>query len=87
MKFLIDDKAPELLDKPPTLRRVEAALANLEAGKLVTAPALANLTGIAHGTMMRTGHLVAEQFCVQRGNKKFYGNPKTIQAFKKHYGL
>jgi len=87
MKFTIDDKAPELLSKPPTLLRVEAALAKLEDGKLVTAPGLANLTGIAHGTLMRTGHLVDQALSVIRGNKKFYGNKKTIQAFKDTYHL
>lgn len=87
MKFTIDDKDPEVLRKCPTHLRVEQFLAALADGKLITAVALANHVGLSHGTVMRVGHLISRNLSVNRGNKKFYGNPKTIQAFKKHYQL
>lgn len=90
MKFTIDDGDMEDLlninDVPPGVRKIKETLDNLEDGKLYRTRKVAYLAGCSHKYMAsHSSHPILKPYRVE-GLKKpefFYGNPRTIEAYKK----
>lgn len=87
MKFTIDDKPAVHSTKPSSVIKAEEALRNLPDGKLLTILRLSELTRLNHFTLERQSAFFDESLCALRGRRKFYGNAKTVKAYKAAYQL
>lgn len=81
MKFKINGEVP-VLDDNPLVGKCLAILDNLPDGELITAPVLARAAGYQFESFANRSYLLPETHSAKRGQRKFYGNQKTIKAWK-----
>lgn len=81
MKFTIDDAPPGV--GSAALNAAIRFIRALPNSKLVTATTIARETGYQLTYISTFARLIPEELCARNGNKKIYGNPKTIAAWRK----
>jgi hypothetical protein len=85
--FRIDDQVQDPLRQRPLLKRAITVCQAQSNGALITTRRLAALVGTTTGGFSDIGRSIPAELCVQHGTRKYYGNPKTIAAYKQQNGL
>jgi hypothetical protein len=71
--------------KNPLLARMVNCLSQLDFRVLVDAPELARRLKVAPNYVSAVKYLIPESLSIKSGRRRFYGNAKTVRAWKKRY--
>jgi hypothetical protein len=81
MKFTIDNAVPP--SGNVTLQKVIKLIRELPDGEMLSMRGVASKATLSEQYISSFGALIPADICVKHAQKKLYGNPKTIAAWKK----